>query len=109
MSLPAERVVRVLNQIIVWRGKPRQIRCDNDPEYISKLLVQGADKNQIKLVFIQPGNPPQNAYIERYNRTVRYNQYTQFTPKERLNLTFAALSRGDEAEADRLWQTCPRQ
>ncbi|MGX6643247.1 hypothetical protein [Legionella pneumophila] len=41
-------------------------------------------------------------------RQIHDNQYTHFTPKERLNLTFAALSRGDEAEADRLWQTCPR-
>ncbi|KTD73915.1 hypothetical protein [Legionella tucsonensis] len=41
-------------------------------------------------------------------RQINDNQYTQFTPKERVNLTFAALSRGDETEADRLWQTCPR-
>jgi putative transposase len=45
LSLPAERVVRALNQIIEWRGKPRQIRCDNSPEYISKLLEQWADVN----------------------------------------------------------------
>jgi hypothetical protein len=41
-------------------------------------------------------------------RQIHDNQYTQFTPKERLNLTFSALSRGDKIEADRLWQTCPR-
>jgi transposase InsO family protein len=41
LSLPAERVVRALNQIIEWRGKPKQIRCDNGPEYISKLLKNG--------------------------------------------------------------------
>ncbi len=40
LSLPAERVVRALNQIIEWRGKPKQIRGDNGPEYISKLLEQ---------------------------------------------------------------------
>ncbi|ASQ44804.1 Integrase core domain protein [Legionella clemsonensis] len=40
LSLPAERVVRTLNQIIEWRGKPKQIRCDNGPEYISKLFKQ---------------------------------------------------------------------
>jgi putative transposase len=73
LFLPAERVVRTLNQIIEWRGKPRQIRCDNGPEYISRLLRQWADKNQIELAFIQPGKPQQNAYIERYNRTVRYD------------------------------------
>ncbi len=72
-SLPAERVVRTLNQIIEWCGKPRHIRWDNGPEYISKVLEQWADRNQIQLVFIQPGNPQQNAYIERYNHTVRYD------------------------------------
>ncbi len=41
-------------------------------------------------------------------RQIHDNQYAQFTSKERLILTFAALSRGDEIEADRLWQTCPR-
>jgi putative transposase len=78
LFLPAERVVRALKQIIEWRGKPQQIRCDNGPEYISKLLKQGADTNQIQLVFIQPGYPQQNAYIERYNRTVRYDWLSQY-------------------------------
>jgi putative transposase len=34
-SLPSERVVRALDQVIEWRGKSRMIRCDNGPEYIS--------------------------------------------------------------------------
>ncbi len=38
-SLPAERVIRSLNQIIEWRGKPKTIRCDNGPEYISSTLI----------------------------------------------------------------------
>lgn len=37
-SLPAERVVRTLNQIIEWRGQPAMTRCDNGPEYISATL-----------------------------------------------------------------------
>ena len=39
-SLPAEHVIRSLNQIIEWRGKPFAIRVDNDPEYISKKLTE---------------------------------------------------------------------
>jgi len=77
-SLPAERVIRALDQIIEWRGKPLAIRCDNGPEYVSKLLYQWAEKSNIKLLFIQPGNPQQNAYIERYNRTVRYDWLNQY-------------------------------
>ncbi|MEO9629023.1 MAG: IS3 family transposase [Sulfitobacter sp.] len=70
-SLPAERVVRALNQIIEWRGKPQAIRVDNGPEYVSGKLMEWAEKRNVRLEYIQPGKPQQNAYIERYNRTVR--------------------------------------
>ena len=71
-SLPAERVIRVLNQIIEWRGKPGTIRVDNGPEYISGKLMKWAEKEGVTIQHIQPGQPQQNAYIERYNRTVRH-------------------------------------
>jgi len=73
LSLPSLRVTRALDQIIEWRGKPSRIRCDNGPEYISQTLADWADQHGIRLEFIQPGKPQQNAYIERYNRTVRYD------------------------------------
>ena len=70
-SLSAERVVRTLDRIIEWRGQPLAIRVDNGPEYISRTLVNWAEKRCIALTYIQPGKPQQNAYVERYNRTVR--------------------------------------
>jgi len=72
-SLPSERVVRSLDQVIEWRGAPKAIRCDNGPEYISAVTLAWAKKRGIRIDFIQPGNPQQNAYVERYNRTVRYD------------------------------------
>jgi putative transposase len=72
LSLPTARVIRALDQIIEWRGTPRAIRCDNGPEYISGALLAWARKRAIRIDYIQPGKPQQNAYIERYNRTVRY-------------------------------------
>jgi len=77
-SLPSSRVIRALDQIIEWRGRPKRIRSDNGPEYISHLLADWARKNDITLEFIQPGNPQQNAYVERYNRTVRYDWLSQY-------------------------------
>ena len=77
-SLPSTRVIRALDQIIEWRGKPKRIRSDNGPEYISQLLADWAQKHDITLEFIQPGNPQQNAYVERYNRTVRYDWLSQY-------------------------------
>jgi len=76
-SLPAIRVIRALDRVIEWRGKPKRIRSDNGPEYISQILKDWAEKNGITLDFIQPGNPQQNAYVERYNRTVRYDWLAQ--------------------------------
>ena len=78
LSLPAERVIRALDQLIEWRGKPQRIRCDNGPEYISAKLAAWSEKNRVELLFIQPGNPQQNAYIERYNRTVCYDWLSHY-------------------------------
>ena len=72
-ALPSERVIRSLEQIIEWRGKPRSIRCDNGPELISEKLKIWAKNQDIEICYIQPGKPQQNAYVERYNRTVRYD------------------------------------
>lgn len=71
-SLPSARVIRALEQTIEWRGKPAAIRCDNGPEYISGELINWANQQQITLLYIQPGKPTQNAYIERFNRTARH-------------------------------------
>lgn len=76
-SLPAQRVIRSLNQLIECRGKPVQIRCDNGPEYISNALKNWAKDKDIILSYIEPGNPQQNAYVERYNRTMRYDWLNQ--------------------------------
>jgi len=70
-SLPAERVVRVLEQLLFWRGMPIRIRMDNGPELISQRLASWAAEKHIELLHIQPGKPAQNAYIERFNRTFR--------------------------------------
>ena len=77
LSLPAERVTCALDRIIEWRGKPKALRCDNGPEYISHKLKSWAASKQIDLLYIQPGQPQQNAYIERFNRTMRYEFLSQ--------------------------------
>jgi putative transposase len=84
-SLPAKRVTRALDRIIEWRGTPLAIRVDNSPEYISEQLLRWAETRGIAIQNIQPGKPQQNAYIERYNRTVRHewlDQYMFATIKE---------------------------
>jgi len=71
-SLTADRVVRSLDNVIAWRGKPEALRMDNGSEFLSHTFCKWAEVNDIELRFIQPGKPAQNAYIERFNRTVRH-------------------------------------
>ena len=71
-SLTGERVVRVLERIRLERGAvPTRLRLDNGPEMISDALKQWAGAHGVRLQFIQPGKPTQNAFIERYNRSYR--------------------------------------
>lgn len=65
-------MIRSLEQVFEWRGKPAALRCDNGPKYVSETLVEWANKQQITLLYIQPGTPTQNAYIERFNRAAMH-------------------------------------
>ena len=94
-SLPASRVVRTLEQLIEWKGKPASIRCDNGPEYAGNTLITWAQQQNIRLNFIEPGKPQQNAYIERYNRTVRYDWLGQHL--------FSSLNELQEYATQWLW------
>ncbi len=60
-------------QAPVFVPKPQIIRCANGPEYISAVTLAWVAKRSILIDFIHPGRPQQNAYVERYNRTVRYD------------------------------------
>lgn len=84
-SLPALRLVRVLEKLKEQRGLPEMIRVDNGPEFISDTLDNYCKENKVTLVFIQPGEPTQNAYIERCNGSIRrelLNAYIFKTLKE---------------------------
>ena len=67
LSLPAIRVTEVLDVIACQRGYPKQLRVDNGPENISKVMALWAKQHGVHIQYIQPGKPAQNAYIERYN------------------------------------------
>ena len=77
-SLPSKHVIRASEQIIEWRGRPRIIRCDNGPENISAAIQTWAEQSGIAFQYIQPGKTQQNAYVGRFNRTVRYEWLSQY-------------------------------
>lgn len=64
-------VIKTLQRIFNDKGKPKEIRCDNGPEFISNALVEFCQAKEIVLKYIQPGKPTQNAYVERFNRSFR--------------------------------------
>lgn len=70
-SIPSERVIETLKQVIAEREKPKQIRVDNGPEFTSKIFTSWCSNNEITIKYIQPDKPMQNAFIERLNRTFR--------------------------------------
>jgi putative transposase len=70
-SLPTQRVIRVLERLVEYRGKPESIRMDNGPEFISEKLKVWCEERGIRLLFIQPGKPVQNAFIGRKNGSMR--------------------------------------
>lgn len=70
-SMPAIRVTALLEQIICEYGKPKCIRSDNGPEFVSKEFSAWCELKGIKIQYTQPGRPMQNGYIERFNRSFR--------------------------------------
>jgi putative transposase len=70
-SLPATRVIELLERIGEERGFPETIVVDNGPEFASKALHAWAYRRGVQLHFIDPGKPVQNAFIESFNGTCR--------------------------------------
>ena len=70
-SIPSARLVRTMNQLIEVYGAPQAIRMDNGPEMTSDTFTEWAKEKGITLLFIQPGKPNQNAFVERFNRSFR--------------------------------------
>jgi putative transposase len=70
-SIPSQRAIRAMNQLIELHGKPEALRLDNGTELTSHAFGEWAKEREIELRFIAPGKPNQNAFIERFNKTYR--------------------------------------
>ena len=70
-SLTGRRLIRVFERLRLERGLPDLLRTDNGPEFLSGDFVAWAESAGMMIHYIEPGEPNQNAYIERFNRTYR--------------------------------------
>ncbi len=67
----ADKVVATLDQLAATRGAPAFLRFDNGPEFIARAVADWCRFNSVDTVFIDPGSPWQNAWIESFNGRLR--------------------------------------
>jgi len=70
-SIPASAVIEVLEWLFLTRGVPKYIRSDNGPEFIAKAVRQWLELSGCQALFINPGSPWENGYIESFNDKLR--------------------------------------
>jgi transposase InsO family protein len=64
-------VIDVLFNLFVFRGIPAHIRSDNGPEFTARTVRRWLDRIGVKTLFIEPGSPWENGYIESFNGKLR--------------------------------------
>jgi len=70
-SIPSSAVIEVLEWLFLTRGVPKYIRSDNGPEFVSRAVCQWLENSGCQTLFIKPGSPWENGYIESFNDKLR--------------------------------------
>jgi len=70
-SITGARVARVLDRLAAEYGYPKEVLSDNGPEFVSLVLNQWAYQHRVAQLFIEPGKPMQNGYVESFNGKFR--------------------------------------
>ena len=70
-SFTARQVLEVLRYLFAVRGVPKHLRSDNGPEFVAKELRKWLDQSEVETLFIAPGSPWENGYVESFNGKLR--------------------------------------
>src|SRR5690606_11343380 len=70
-SIGSQRVIDILEWLFMLHGAPEYLRSDNGPEFIAKALQSWLEARGAKTLYITPGSPWENPYIESFNGTLR--------------------------------------
>jgi putative transposase len=66
-SITAEEVIATLSYLFRVHGEPEYIRSDNGPEFIAKAVREWLAASGVKTLYIEPGSPWENAFLESFN------------------------------------------
>jgi len=69
--LTSKDVIRVLAKLMLKHGIPGHIRSDNGPEFVAKVVREWLHRLGVETLFIEPGSPWENGYIESFNGKLR--------------------------------------
>ena len=84
-NITAKELFNVLQKLFIERGIPAYIRSDNGPEFTANFIKTNLEKLKINTIYIEPGSPWQNAYVESFNSVVRdsvLNRWLFYTVRE---------------------------
>jgi len=70
-KISAQDVIDELFKLFIFRGIPEHIRSDNGPEFTAKAVRKWLNRLGVKTLFIEPGSPWENGYIESFNGKMR--------------------------------------
>ena len=70
-KITSQDVIERLYELFLFRGIPEHIRSDNGPEFTAKVIRSWLEKLDVKTLFIEPGSPWENGYIESFNGKLR--------------------------------------
>ena len=71
LHISSQDVIDQLFHLLVFRGIPEHIRSDNGPEFTAKAIRHWLSRLGVKTLFIEPGSPWENGYIESFNGKLR--------------------------------------
>jgi len=70
-SITAKEVIELLEEQIKERGAPTFLRSDNGPEFIARAVKEWLEAHGVKTIFIEPGSPWENPFVESFNERLR--------------------------------------
>lgn len=77
-SIPSSKVIDILDWLVMCHGMPQHIRSDNGPEFVSNKVKQWITNQGSQTIYIEPGHPWENPFIERFIGTLKHDCLSRY-------------------------------